>query len=128
MFYDEFLRLCAEKGESQSAVAKSIGIDKSAVTRWSKGAMPRGTTLVKLANHFGVTVSYLVGETTQQNEEPSKKEDQTKQKETGLAAALEALRDQPGRRMLLAATSGMSEAQVEKVAAFLAEIRGGNKD
>lgn len=124
-FYENFVRLCAQSGKSLAKVARDIGVQKSTVSRWATGSEPRDTTIVRIADYFGVTVDELMGEDSAAS---AKKEDQTKQKETGLAAALEALRDQPGRRMLLAATSGMSEAQVEKVAAFLAEIRGGNKD
>ena len=124
-FYDNYVRLCSLNGVSPSATAKKVGVDKSSVSRWAKGAEPRRQTVLRVADFFGVSVDELMGEDVSPT---IKEEEPVKQKETGLAAALEALRDQPGRRMLLAATSGMSEAQVEKVAAFLAEIRGGNKD
>lgn len=129
MFYDEFIRLCNAMGETPSSVARRIGVDKSAVTRWSKGAMPRGTTMAKLAEYFGVTVGELLG-----YEKPgsSKTETDTVHKaespENGLANALEALRNQPGRRALLSATKGMSEAQVLRLADWLADIKGGDKD
>lgn len=124
-FYENFVRLCAQSGKSLAQVARDVGVQKSTVSRWATGSEPRDTTIVRIADYFGISVDELMGEDSTTS---AKKEEPTKQKETGLAAALEALRDQPGRRMLLAATSGMSEAQVEKVAAFLAEIRGGNKD
>jgi len=129
MFYDEFLRLCAERGESPSSVARKIGINKSAVTRWSKGAMPRGTTLFSLADYFGVTVGELSGYEKAgsgkvvQDEAPN-----GASSEDGLANALEALRNQPGRRALLSATKDMTEAQVLRLADWLADIKGGNKD
>ncbi len=125
MFYDEFIRLCNEKGETPSAVTRSIGVDKSAATRWSRGAVPRGTTMLKLAEHFGVTVAELMGYSDQE-ERPAV--DKIASSAEGLEAALEALRNQPGRRALLSATKNMTEAQVLRFADWLADITGGDKD
>lgn len=125
MFYDEFIRLCNEKGETPSAVTRSIGVDKSAATRWSRGAVPRGTTMLKLAEHFGVTVAELMGYSDQEEQQ---KVDKVAPSAEGLEAALEALRNQPGRRALLSATKNMTEAQVLRFADWLADITGGDKD
>ena len=124
MFYDEFIRLCVENKESPSNVAKAIGVDKSAATRWSKGAVPRGVTLMKLANHFGVSVAELMGESPDQK----KTEVAEVAEEDSLAVALEVLRNQPGRRALLSATKNMTEAQVLRFADWLSDITGGDKD
>ena len=40
-FYDNYIRLCNERGEPPTRVAIDVGVDRSAATRWSKGAMPR---------------------------------------------------------------------------------------
>lgn len=129
MFYAKFVQLCNEKGVSLSAAAKGIGLDKSSVTRWSKGAIPRGTTLYKLADYFGVSVSELLGEeeTASPAETPSVVAEVDDERDA-LAAALEALRNQPGRRALLSATKNMTEAQVLRFADWLADITGGDKD
>lgn len=129
MFYDKFVRLCNEKGISQAAAARGIGVDKSAVTRWSKGAIPRGTTLYRAAEFFNVSVSELLGdeeakEVTEKAAEAVKVDEEA----GGLEAALEALRNQPGRRALLSATRNMTEAQVLRFADWLADITGGDKD
>lgn len=129
MFYDNFVRLCNEKGVSQAAAARGIGVDKSAVTRWSKGAVPRGTTLYKAADYFGVSVAELLGSNDRKDqEENTTKVAEVAKKEDGIDVALEALRNQPGRRALLSATKGMSEAQVLRLADWLADIKGGDKD
>lgn len=129
MFYAKFVQLCNEKGVSQSAAARGIGLDKSAVTRWSKGAVPRGTTLYKLADFFGVSVSELLGE-DDSRERTGNTTEVAKVVETGegIEVALEALRNQPGRRALLSATKNMTEAQVLRFADWLADVTGGNKD
>ena len=124
MFYDNFVKLCNEKGEAPTAVARLVGMDKSAATRWSNGSVPRDTTLVKLAKHFGVTVDELLGETPRKVVNVASEEKEA----GGLEAALEALRNQPGRRALLSATKNMTEAQVLRFADWLADITGGDKD
>ena len=60
MFYDKYIRLCAEKGISPSAAAVEIGLRKSNVTYWKNGRNnPTDATLLKIADYFGVTVEYL---------------------------------------------------------------------
>lgn len=108
MFYDKFVQLCNERGEYPTAVAERIGVNRSAASRWARGALPRDTTLLRLAEYFGVTVAYLMGE---ESEEATKKAIMDTS-DDGLEAALEALRNQPGRRALLSATKNMTEAQV----------------
>lgn len=128
MFYDNFVRLCNERGVSPSVVAVKVGVDKSAATRWSRGAEPRYPTMMRLADYFGVTVKELSGEieTKPQNEDATSTQPQDA--DVGLEAALEALRNQPGRRALLSATKGMTEAQVLRMADWLADITGSGDD
>ena len=121
MFYDNFVRLCNERGVSPSTVAVKVGVDKSAATRWSKGAEPRYATMMRLADYFGITMGELSGEL--ETKPQSEKATNTSADE-GLAAALEALRNQPGRRALLSATKGMTEAQVLRMADWLSDITG----
>lgn len=129
MFYDEFIRLCAEHGEAPTTVAKKVGLDKSAATRWSKGAMPRYPVLIKIADHFNVTVGELMGKTSVAESKTEEVEKEASPKEeTGLEAALEALRNQPGRRALLSATKTMTEAQVLRLADWISDLRGDDGD
>jgi transcriptional regulator with XRE-family HTH domain len=130
-FYTNYVRLCNQEGGSPSGVALKIGIEKSSVSRWAKGSVPRYSTLVKLADYFGVTVDDLMGddEAGEDSGEDTTVEEAVEQSEaSGLEAALEALRNQPGRRALLSATKNMTEAQVLRFADWLADITGGDKD
>lgn len=145
-FYENYVRLSSKAGKSPSAVAQEVGIQKSTVSRWAKGAVPRYTTLLRIADYFGVTIAELVGATAENEKQISEElgislyvlnerrnnteaEDNATDKESdGLANALEALRNQPGRRALLSATKDMTEAQVLRLADWLADIKGGNKD
>lgn len=59
-FYEKFVRLCNSVGKSPSAVALEIGIEKSTVTRWSRGSKPNKATQIKIADYFGISVSELM--------------------------------------------------------------------
>ena len=143
-FYENYVRLCSYAGKSPSFVAQEVGIQKSTVSRWAKGSVPRYTTLLRIADYFGVSIAELVG-ANEENEKQVAKElgislyvlnekrereesDDQKTAESGLEAALEALRNQPGRRALLSATKGMTEAQVLRMADWLSDLTGGDKD
>lgn len=60
-FYQTFLQLCKEKGVAPSNVAQEIGLNKSSVSYWKKGSIPKAETLKALAQYFNVTVDYLTG-------------------------------------------------------------------
>ncbi len=62
MFYFNYVDLCNRISKSPSSVAEELGFQRSAVTRWAAGSIPRQATLQKLASHFGVSVAYLLGE------------------------------------------------------------------
>lgn len=59
-FYDIFSKLCKEREISPSAVARSIGLTTATPTYWKRGSIPKGDTLQKLADYFGVSVDYLL--------------------------------------------------------------------
>ena len=68
MFYDKYCELCKQKGISPSAAAIEMGINKGTVSIWkSKGTTPQTAILSKIADYFGVSVDYLLG-----NEEKEK--------------------------------------------------------
>lgn len=60
MFYDTFSELCRAKGLSPAAVTREIGLNNSSSTAWKRGSVPKGETLQKLADYFGVSVDYLL--------------------------------------------------------------------
>lgn len=69
MFYLNFVRLCNGIAKSPSAVAEEMGFQRSVVTRWSKGSVPRKATIEKIADYFGVSSAELTGE--EQKEKPA---------------------------------------------------------
>lgn len=68
MFYDNFIRICAERKESPSGVAKKIGLSNAAASGWKKGKQPSEVTLEKLSQYFDVPISELI---ESQKEKPS---------------------------------------------------------
>ena len=66
--YSVFEKLMTEAGETPYQVAKATGVAQSTLSDWKTGkSSPRNPTLKKLADHFGVSVSYLKGESDNQS-------------------------------------------------------------
>ena len=74
-FYANFERLCIENGESIAMALREIGLTSKSATGWKNGSVPHNTTLKKIADHFGVTVDYLLAD----NPPPVTKWDSTKE-------------------------------------------------
>jgi transcriptional regulator with XRE-family HTH domain len=62
MFYETVLKLCAQKGISlTNLMSEELHMSTGNITRWKNGTVPGSTTLQKIANYFGVSVDYLLG-------------------------------------------------------------------
>lgn len=74
MFFDNFVRLCEQKGVKPSRALTEAGVPKSAYSYWrteagvGNDAKPTNQNAVKLAQYFDVTVDYLL--TGKQKENP----------------------------------------------------------
>lgn len=69
MLYSIFDRLMTEAGETPYQVAKATGVAQSTLSDWKTGkSVPRNPTMKKIADHYGVSVSYLKGESTERGE------------------------------------------------------------
>ena len=63
-FYVRLKELRKEAGETQKMLESAIGISVNQVIRFEKGEQKPGfDNLWALADHFGVTVDYLMGRT-----------------------------------------------------------------
>ena len=60
MFSDNYIRLCKEKGVGVTVASQEIGYSANSGKKWSEGSVPRKTTLLKIAEYFGVTVEDLM--------------------------------------------------------------------
>ena len=59
MFKENFTRLCTNRGEYPTQVCVKLGLSASTYTYWKDDSVPRKSTLVKIADYFGVTVESL---------------------------------------------------------------------
>ena len=73
MFWEKFSSLCADRGISPNAAAKSLSIASGTVTKWKNGATPQNATAKKIAEFFGVSVDYLLG--VEDEKKPPEKDD-----------------------------------------------------
>lgn len=61
MFWEIFYDLCLKSGKKPNPIAKELGYSSATVTKWKHGTIPNGDTLREIANYFGVSVDYLLG-------------------------------------------------------------------
>lgn len=66
-FYERYLALCKEHSVGRTAAALAAGISKSTASDWGKGYTPSAVSLNKLAEYFGVSTDYLLGNTDIKN-------------------------------------------------------------
>lgn len=70
-FWNIFIELCNKLDKAPNVVAKELGIPSGSITAWKNGVIPQTRTVKKIADYFGVSVSYLLG-----NEEKEKTPDE----------------------------------------------------
>lgn len=71
MFWDKYFALCSKIGKSPNAVAKEIGISSGTLTGWKKhNKVPLDMTTKKVADYFGVPVSYFSEEAPETEKAP----------------------------------------------------------
>ena len=62
MFLEILLNLIAEKGITKNKLLTDLKINHNAFVSWEqRGTIPSGETLLKIADYFGVSVDYLLG-------------------------------------------------------------------
>lgn len=61
-FSERLKELRMEKGLSQSALSRLVGISSATISRWEDGSMDiTGSNIIILSKFFGVTAGYLLG-------------------------------------------------------------------
>ena len=63
MFYDKILALCDKQNITISRLIQDIGLSKANATYWKKGAMPKISTVKKVAEYFSAPVEYFLDDT-----------------------------------------------------------------
>lgn len=114
MFYDNFVRLCNKINKSPSCVASEIGLSRASVSGWKNGKKPTDATVIKLADYFGVSVDYLLGN----EKKPLINDDEE------LTEYLEELKNRDEMRMLFSLAKGATKADVEKAVKVIEAMLG----
>lgn len=71
MFWDKYFALCSKIGKTPNAVAKEIGISSGTLTGWKKhNKVPLDMTIKKVADYFGVPISYFSEEAPETEKAP----------------------------------------------------------
>lgn len=66
MLVDNIKQLCNQHGISIPELEQSVGLGNGLIYRW-KTSSPNLSSIQKVANYFGVTVSYLLHDNPTQN-------------------------------------------------------------
>lgn len=61
MFFDRYTALCKKLGKTPTGVALELNVSRATVNYWKNGNAPKQKILLKIADYFGVTVDYLLG-------------------------------------------------------------------
>lgn len=61
MFKKNFIKICNDFNVAPTVVLQEIGLTRATYSKWDDNSVPRRTTLQKLADYFGVSVDYLLG-------------------------------------------------------------------
>lgn len=113
-FYDNFRKLCYEKGESPTSVGKKLGLSSGTVSNWKAvGSTPQGPTVRKIAEYFGVSADYLLT-----GEEPTYTAIRTADPDVEIFERINALKREDLRRLVLR-LSEATEDEIRKVHGFL---------
>lgn len=128
MAYDRIFDIMKEKELTAYRVSKDTGISQASLADWRKGrSKPKIDKLQKLSEYFGVSISYLTGESdeidnTQQMQAPN---GYYVDKET--AEYAEMLRTRPGARLLFSAAKDISKEDMQKAVEYIEFLKSKNK-
>ena len=71
MKVDKIFSLMSERGISAKELSEKTGISSGNISDWKSGrSTPKGETLIKIADYFGVSVDYLLGRESSIKKEP----------------------------------------------------------
>ena len=112
--YKIFEQLLQLKGVTAYQVSKETGISQATLSSWKKGTYtPKQDKLQKIADYFGVSIDYLLG-----NDPSTTKED------VELQNYLEELRTRPELKMLFSLTKNATKEDVEKAVKIIETLLG----
>lgn len=111
--------LLQERGISGGKMSADLGMSRSFMTELRKGRAKSITadTAQKIANYFGVSVEYLLGQETK------KAPTNEGERDDELTEYLDMLRTRPECRMLFSLAKGATKDDVERAVAIIEALR-----
>ena len=61
--YDRIKYLCEKHNTTVAALEFTLGLSKSSIKKWNGSSSPSADSLLKIANHFSVSMDFLTGRT-----------------------------------------------------------------
>lgn len=101
MFYSNYVKLCSKLNKSPSAVGEELGFTRASVTGWGNGATPRKSSLIKIADYFGVTVAELMSGVGEQEKAPATEGEGISEERKALLNIVYSLTDEQCRKLLV---------------------------
>lgn len=81
--YEIFAELLKTHNVTRYQVSKATGVPQSSLSDWSKGkSKPKYENMKRIADYFGVSVDYLLGNTEEKEKPAAPKDDEPEVKET----------------------------------------------
>ena len=59
MFYDDMYRVCNEKSTTPTQVLREVNMSTGNISKWKGGTSPTVKRAIRIAEHLGVSLSYL---------------------------------------------------------------------
>lgn len=69
-FYERLNALCKQNNTSVSVLLKVLNLSTGNTGSWKKGILPKGETLIQIADYLDISVDYLLGRDAQHGELP----------------------------------------------------------
>ena len=63
MFFERLELMCKTNNCKPNTIAAHLGLSNATATKWKKGAIPNGETLIGIADYLDCSVDYLLGRT-----------------------------------------------------------------
>ena len=61
VFFDNFEKICKEKGTTPTTVTKKLGFSTGSMSQWKNGSSPTANVVLQFADYLGVSTDALMG-------------------------------------------------------------------
>lgn len=117
--YEKFSRLLQDYNTTAYKVSKETGISQQTLSDWKNGkSQPKTDKLQKIADYFGVPITYFTGEGSAENE-PVYLDNETRE-------LIDTLRKRPEMRTLFKVSQNASKEDVEMAVDIIEKFKKGS--